>query len=62
MRGTIYQSQWEADVPVPEFDKIIVKFIVKFIIKVQPKDGAPASYIYKTFDVNYRKESTTIYN
>lgn len=58
LRGTIYQSQWEADVPVPEFDKIIVKFI----IKVQPKDGAPASYIYKTFDVNYRKESTTIYN
>ena len=58
LRGTIYQSQWEADVPVPEFDKIIVKFI----IKVQPKDGAPASYIYKTFDVNYRKESTTVYN
>lgn len=58
MKGTIYQSQWETDVPVPEFDKIIVKFI----IKVQPKDGAPASYIYKTFDVNYRKESTTIYN
>ena len=48
MKGVEYNSPWETDNPIPEIDNLCIRFVVK----VQPKDGSPASYLCKTFYVN----------
>lgn len=48
LTGAEYDSPWESDDPLPEIENLCVKFV----LKVQPKDGAPASYLCKTFYVD----------
>ncbi len=56
--GPIYVNMFEyddytSDIPghnIPQIHDYV--FGVRFLIKVQPKDGSPASYIYKTFKLN----------
>ena len=55
LTGVIYDSPWESDNPIPE----ITNACVKLLIMVEPKNGAPASYITKTFYVDNFKWSTT---
>ena len=45
LEGTIYSSPWEVDEPLPDITDVCIKVVVK----VAPKNGAPASYITKTF-------------
>lgn len=45
LEGTIYSSPWEVDEPLPDITDVCIKVVVK----VAPKNGAPASYISKTF-------------
>lgn len=49
LEGMMHDNPYIANDPVPAFDEVAVQFLVK----VQPKNGAPASYIQKTFRLNY---------
>ena len=50
MYQSIYESPWESpDVLFPEYSQIIARFV----IKVEPNNGSPATYLYKTFDIDY---------
>ena len=48
LTGVEYDSPWESDNPIPEIENLCIRFVVK----VQPKDGTPASYLCKTFYVD----------
>lgn len=48
VEGVEYESPWEGDNPLPEIDGAYIKFL----IKVEPKDGSPATYICKTFEAD----------
>lgn len=54
--GYEYDSPWESDNPVPDIEEVCVRFVVK----VQPKDGASASYICKTFHLDHNWETEWI--
>lgn len=45
LRGTMYGNPWESDAPIPNVDKVCIQLL----LEVKPKDGAPATYISKTF-------------
>lgn len=45
LTGTMYDSPWEGDNPIPD----IASVAIQLLIKVKPKDGSPATYITKTF-------------
>lgn len=51
MEGTIYHSPWKSSTPIPDINGVCIKIL----LKVKPKNGAPASYLCKTFKAdNYR--------
>lgn len=57
MYQSIYENPWESpDYFFPDYSQILARFI----IKVDPKDGAPATYLYKTFDIDYDTQETII--
>lgn len=59
MKESIYDNPWESpDVVFPDYNQIISRFI----IKVEPKDGSPATYIYKSFDMDYKVEHNYKYH
>ncbi len=45
LSGVEYDSPWESDAPIPDVSKVCIQVLVK----VQPKNGIPATYITKTF-------------
>lgn len=50
MYQDIYDSPWEApDILFPHYSQLLARFI----IKVEPKNGAPTTYLYKTFALDY---------
>lgn len=55
LSGVIYDSPWESDSPIPEIENACIKLL----IMVEPKNGAPSSYITKTFYVDNFKWNTT---
>lgn len=59
MFESIYDSPWESE---DEYFPYYTKVVAMFIFKVTPKNGAPASYIYKTFDLDYNKKTNVIYH
>lgn len=59
MQETTYDSPWESeDVLYPYYNKILARFI----FKVEPKNGAPATYIYKTFELDYDVDHDIVYH
>lgn len=58
LTGTLYDNPWESDAPIPDIRDIFIRYIVK----VQPKDGSPASFICKSFYVdNYTWNTRYVY-
>ena len=45
LSGVKYDSPWESDAPIPDVNNVCIQVLVK----VQPKNGIPATYITKTF-------------
>lgn len=46
----------------PMLTKADLSYVLKYVIKVQPKDGTPASYICKTFKLYKRIASEYTYH
>lgn len=59
MEEITYDSPWESeDILYPYYNQILARFI----IKVEPKNGAPVTYIYKTFDLDYDVDHDVFYH
>lgn len=59
MYESIYDSPWESPaILFPKYSQVIARFI----IRVKPKNGAPESYIYKTFDLDYKVNKNITYH
>lgn len=43
--GTMYDSPWESDAPIPDLAGVAIHLL----LEVKPKDGSPSTYITKTF-------------
>lgn len=48
LTGTVYDNPYEWDLPIPDVERLCVKML----LKVSPKDGAPDTYITKTFYID----------